>query len=177
MECKHIITNLLKDAYALEQAIIELLEQHGSDTEDSELKTRLEDKADSINDRAEKIKERVEQLDDEVSTAKTGLAAIIRNMEDYPAGYEKGRLIKDTIVEYGAEYIEKATFKALLAAAKECRDEQTINLCNDLIGDEAETAEFLDQNLGDTVTDYIQRETVESEEMDFTGEGEDEGQI
>jgi len=172
MECVRIIINLLKDAYAMEQAVIELLEQHSSDTEDLDIKSRLEEKTESVHFNAEKIKERVEELDDEVSTAKTGLASIIRNMEEYPPGFEKGKVIKETIVEYGVEYFQTATYKTILIAAEECGDEKTARLCDEIIGNERETSEYLDQNLTNVTINYINHETTEKEDINFTGDEE-----
>lgn len=172
MECTRIIINLLKDAYAMEEAIIEILEQHASDTEDIDIKNRIEEKVESVSHQAEAVKRRVEELDDEVSTAKTGLAIVIRNMEEYPTGFEKGKIVKDTIIEYGIEAFQKATYKAILIAAEQCRDEKTIELCEEIIGDERETSEYLDQMLAGVVTSYIDHETIEKEDIDFNGEDE-----
>ena len=172
MECVRIIINLLKDAYAMEEAVIEILEQHASNTEDIEIKSRLEEKAESISSQAEKVKQRVEELDDEVTTARTGLANIIKNMEEYPIGFEKGKTIKDTIIEYGIEYIQKAVYKAILTAAEECKDEKTAELCEEIIGDERETSEYLDQNLAGVIIDYINHETIEKGDINYTGDDE-----
>ncbi|MCL5410924.1 MAG: ferritin-like domain-containing protein [Patescibacteria group bacterium] len=172
MQCVRIIINFLKDAYAMEEAIIEILEQHASDTEDIDIKMALEDKVESIAEQAEKIKDRVEELDDEVSTAKTGLAFVIRNMEEYHQGFEKGRIIKDTIIEYGIDCFQKATFKAIFTAAEVCRDDKTMKLCEELIGDERGTSEYLDHNLAGVVINYINHETIEKEDIDYTGEEE-----
>ncbi|MFA4996152.1 MAG: DUF892 family protein [Patescibacteria group bacterium] len=172
MECTRIIINLLKDAYTIEEAIIEILEQHVSDTEDTDIKLRLEEKVESISFQAEKVKQRVEELDDEVTTAKTGLANIIKNMEEYPLGFERGKMIKDTIIEYGTEYIQKATYKAILTAAEECKDEKTAELCEEIIGDEREASEYLDQNLAGVVIDYINHETIEKKDINYTGDDE-----
>lgn len=172
MECVRIITNLLKDAYVMEEAIIEILEQHASDTDDNDIKSRLEEKTESVSAQAEKIKERIEELDDEVTTAKTGLATVVESMSEYPAGFEKSKIIKDTIIEFGIEYLQKATFKAILVAAEECRDEKTIELCEEIIGDETEASEYLDQILTEVMINYINHETIEKENIDYTGENE-----
>lgn len=174
MECNRIIINLLKDAYAMEEAVVEILEQHSLDVEEIELKTRLEEKVESVHENAEKVKDRIEELGDEITTTKTGLASVIRNMEEYPTGFEKNKTIKDVIIEYGIEYLERATYKAIVFAAKECGDQKTVSLCEKIIGNEIETAEYLDQNLGDLMIDYVNRRTVERRKIDYTGEDENE---
>jgi ferritin-like metal-binding protein YciE len=158
----------------MEQAVMEVLEQHSSDAENVEIKTLIEEKIESVHENSEKVKERVEELGDEVITGKTSLASIIRNMEQYPSGYEKNKTIKDVIIEYGLYYLEKAVYKAIIFAAKECNDQKTVSLCEKIIGNEIETAEYLDQNLGDIMIDYVNRKTIEKRKIDYTGEDDDE---
>jgi ferritin-like metal-binding protein YciE len=149
----------MKDAYAMEVNLIEVLERRVDDARGHpEIQTKIMQHLEETRRHADMIKTRIEALGDETSSIKSGmskLAGMFQGMGTKPA---HDTLIKNSLADYAAEHFEIASYKALVAGAKEMGDKETADICGQIIKDEESMAKFLEKNLPTTVQETIQKE-------------------
>jgi ferritin-like metal-binding protein YciE len=59
----------------------------------------------------------------------------------------RDELVKNALHDYATEYFEMASYKSLIAAAQDIGDQETVNVCQQILQDEESMAAFLDQQL------------------------------
>jgi len=172
MECERAIANWLNDAYNAEQAIEQTLESFLEEAEDEELRNRVEAQIEETAHQAEKLKKRMEELDREPLPVESEIVTWLNSAGSIDFENEEDRLVRFALIKYSLKYLERALIKAIATAAEQCNDEKTIELCQNILGKELETAEILDQELYGVVTDFINRQVPEKEDINW-----DEGQF
>jgi len=170
MECDRIIFAWLNETYALEQTIAEILDNYENETVDQDLKNRIEEQIEDTTNQAEIIKNRIEELDREIIATDSGIVTWAKNAASSTFAENKDKLVRYSMLEYCLKYLERAYVKATMIIAEECEDEKTIELCRNLLSNEAEDSEILDQELAGTVIDYLNRETIERPRIDWDEE-------
>lgn len=173
MDCDRIIANRLNDAYSIEQAILDTLENHANEIQDEELKKRVEEQIEDIHNQAKKISDRVESLGFETVSTGSELVTWVENASILSFANEDDKLVKYSIIEYALKYFQRATITNVAAAAEECQDEITLNLCNQILEKELEDIEVLEQDLKGATIDFINKQTSEKTKIDWE-EGQDE---
>lgn len=168
MTCDRILINWLNEAYDVEQAIVDYLESFSETVEDDELKNRIEVRIVDTNNQAEKILERIEQLGGDLFTTRSNVGSLISNLHGVDTDFEINSILKGEIVSYGIKYFERAVMRVLLTLASECDDDPTIALCVDILKKEEEGIETIDQELIGTSIDYLNKEVIEEEKIDFS---------
>ncbi len=149
----------LNDAYSMEQSISKVLENHVKDAKDYPLlQTQLQKHLEKTRDHAEIIKGCIERLGESPSTIKSGMASITGMMQGMSTGMAKDELVKNAISDYATEHFEIASYTALIAAARDYGDADTVLACESIRRDEQEMAQWLEQRLP-----IIVQETLRSE--------------
>lgn len=72
-------------------------------------------------------------------------------------GAAADEVVKDGLADFAAENFEIASYTALIAAAEQLGDRETVATCNQILREEQEMARWLEQNLPATTRETVNR--------------------
>jgi ferritin-like metal-binding protein YciE len=148
MAHKELLIAWLNDAYAMEQGLIPILQNHAKDAKNHPMiKNRIEKHVEETRRHAELVKECVERLGSSTSAVKTGFASLTGAIQSVTTGVFSDELVKNALMDYAAENFEIAAYKALVAGAREFGDQRTVDVCQRILEDEMDMADWLNDQL------------------------------
>lgn len=148
MNGKDMLIHWLNDAHGMENALIKVLEHQIKDARDfPQVKTKLELHLEQTRRHAQLVRGCVESLGGKTSPIKTGLASFFGQIQALSTGTARDEMMKNALVDYAAESYEVASYTALVEAAKTLGDQQTANVCMQILQEEEEMANWLQQNI------------------------------
>ena len=146
----------LKDAYAMEQAIVEILERQQNQFDAMpEAQLKIQEHLDLTRTHAERVRSCVEQLGDDVSHVKSGIANVLGAVQGMSTVMANDKTVKDAMADYAVEHFEIASYMAIMAAARELGQEDIAMICERIIREELEMADWLRQQLPMVVRQHI----------------------
>lgn len=159
---KEMLVAWLNDAYAMEKALIPVLENHAKDFKEyPQAQARLQQHADQTRRHADLIEDCVELLGESVSNVKSGLGTLLGAAKSISTGWAKDELIKNALSDYGAECFEIACYKSLIEGARLYGNQAIVQACEDILREEQEMAEWLEQQIP-AVTEEVMRQKIGS---------------
>src|SRR5215212_1396380 len=127
MAHQDFVTKWLNDAYSMENALIQVLENHAKDAEDHpQVQSGIQEHIQTTRRHAERVEECIQRLGGDTSTLKSGIAKISGTLQGMSTGVAEDELVKNAIADYAAEQFEIASYRALIAAAEELGDQETV---------------------------------------------------
>lgn len=148
MTAKELFVAWLNDAHGMENALIEVLEHQIKDAKDSPpIQTKLQQHLDQTKRHAELVKGCVERLGSHTSAVKTGMSKLFGQMQALSTGPAHDEMMKNALADYAAENFEIASYTALIRAAQELGEQETANVCQQILRDEEEMAQWLHQQI------------------------------
>lgn len=155
---KDLVIAWLNDAYAMENAQIPTLENHAKDAkENPTISGRISRHVEETRRHADMVKDCVQRLGGDTSKVKGAMGSIMGKAQSVSTGMFKDELIKNALMDFTAENLEIASYKALIAAAEQVGDSQTAQTCRDILRDEEEMAHWLDEQLPNVVNEVIHK--------------------
>lgn len=146
----------LNDAYAMENALVPVLENHARDADaHPNVRSRIERHVEETKQHAELVKGCLERKGEEPSAAKTTMGNVFGAMQAPATGPFRDEEVKNGLVDFATEHFEIAAYRALIAGARQMGDEETARDCERILRDEEEMASFLEENLPTAVRDAI----------------------
>jgi ferritin-like metal-binding protein YciE len=159
MANKDTLLHWLMNAHAMEVGIAQALEQHLNDARnEAELAQKIQEHLAQTQLHASAMEKAVTRLGGGISGVKSGLAGVLGTVQGVADGLASDWMVKNAIAEYSAEYFEIATYKAIIAAAEEAGDQETVNVCLDIIKEEEAMAAWLESELPELVAEFMRRE-------------------
>jgi len=152
----------LKDAYAMEQGIVETLErqiEHFDNMPDAQAKIRQH--LELTKTQAERVRGCVEQLGDDISHVKSGMANVLGAVQGMSTVMADDKVVKNAMADYAVEHFEIASYMAIVAAAREMGHEEIASICEGIIEEEMEMANWLKMSLPMVVQQHMMT-TIES---------------
>jgi ferritin-like metal-binding protein YciE len=150
----------LKNAHALETQAVQLLERQIERIENyPEMAARMKSHVEESRTQAQRLEQILERHGTSHSALKdfgTGLMGNLAAMAHAPMQDE---ILKNTFANYAFEHFEIASYRALMEMAQAAGDQQGLSLLQQSLQEEVQMAEFIGQNLPQTVQRYIQLET------------------
>jgi len=138
----------LNDAYAMEKALIPILENHAKDAQNyPQIQSRIEQHVEETRRHADMVEECVERLGSSTSAVKTGLGSLFGALQSVSTGMAQDELIKNGLADFAAENFEIASYKALIAAAQAFGYQDIAQVCQQILRDEQEMASWLFEQL------------------------------
>ena len=138
----------LKDAYAMEQGIVEILERQLGQFENMpDAQEKILQHLELTKTQAERVRACVERFGDDVSHVKSGVANILGAVQGMSTVMAKDRMVKDAMANYAIEYFEIASYTAIAAAAREMGHEDIASVCETIITEEQDMADWLEMQL------------------------------
>jgi ferritin-like metal-binding protein YciE len=145
---KDTLLTWLKDAYAMEQGIAEILErQIGQMDVMPEAQNRIRQHLELTKSQATRVKECVERLGDNVSHVKSGVANLLGAIQGMSTAAANDKEVKNAMGNYAIEHFEIASYMILAAAARQLDYPEIANVCETLIQEERDMARWLEQQI------------------------------
>ena len=112
------LTAWLRDAYAMENQAIEILEKQANRLEHyPELRAKVRSHLDESHRQAERVERCLHQLGTDTSGLKTALGKIVGTAQQLSGLFASDEVLKSGIADYAFEHYEIASYKMLIAAA------------------------------------------------------------
>ena len=161
MAHEEIYVAWLNDAYGMENALVQVLQNHAKDAQDHpQMQAKIQEHLDKTRQHAELVKGCIERRGGSTSAVKTGMANLVGVMQGLSTGMAEDELVKNGIADYAAENFEIASYRALLTAAQVLGDEQTAQACQQILADEQDMANWLAQHLPEAVEEIIRKKAA-----------------
>lgn len=152
----------LKDAHAMEQQAINMLEKQADRIEQyPDLREKVRDHLEQTRHQASRVEGCIQKLGGDTSAIKEGVAKFMgsaANLVNQSAGDE---VVKNGIADYAFEHFEIASYRALIGAADKLGEEEIRKTCEEILEEEEAMASWLETNLPDVTQQYLQRERTE----------------
>lgn len=155
MATNEMFISWLNDAYAMETAIVPVLEDHLKDIEENhvmnekfpEMKVRIREHLELTKSQAERVKGCIERHGSTASTAKSAFANMMGVAKEKATGLAKDEIVKNSLTEYMTEHTEIASYTSLIAAAEELGDQETMTVCEGILEEEREMAQWVEEQI------------------------------
>jgi len=145
---KDTLSTWLKDAYAMEQGIVEILEKQIGQFDDMpEAQMKVRQHLELTRDHAERVKGCVEMLGDDVSHVKSGMANVLGAVQGMSTAMANDKMVKNSMGNYAIEHFEIASYMVLATTAREMGYEEIARVCEGIMREEREMAQWLEQSL------------------------------
>ncbi len=146
----------LKDAYAMEQGIVEVLEKQIPQFDDMpDAQEKIRQHIEITKTHADRVRGCVEQLGDNVSHVKAGLANFLGTAQGMSTIMADDKIVKNAMADYAVEYFEMASYMAIVTACRELGQEDIAGICETIIDEEMEMADWLRMQLPMVVRQHM----------------------
>lgn len=156
-EHRKVLLSWLNDAYSMEKGLIPVLENHAKDAKNHpQIQSRIQQHVEETRRHADLVQGAIDRLGGDVSAIKSGVGSLMGTLQSMATGPFKDELVKNAISDFAAEHFEIASYRALIAAAQDIGDMETVRVCQEILRDEEQMAQWLDQNLPMVVRQSMQ---------------------
>lgn len=146
----------LNDAHATEVNLTKVLENHAADAKDHpQMQAKIQQHLEQTRRHADLVKGCIERLGGHTSAVKSAMGAIGGAMAGVSTGLAKDELIKNALADYASEQFEIASYTGLIAAAQALGDRETMQICQSILRDEQDMANFLIQQLPIAIQEFL----------------------
>ena len=162
MAHEEFVIKWLNDAYSMEKALIQVLENHAKDAErHPQVQSRIQEHIETTRRHTDRVQECIQRLGGDTSTLKAGMANISGTLQGMSTGTAEDELVKNAISDYAVEQFEVASYRALIAAAEELGDEETVRACQENLREDEEMAQWLEGQLPTVARGFMQSKAEE----------------
>jgi ferritin-like metal-binding protein YciE len=147
---KDTLTTWLKDAYAMEQGIVEILERQIDQAEaDGMLQAaaKMREHLTLTKTHADRVRSCLEQLGEDVSKVKSGIANVLGAVQGMTTAMANDRMLKNAMGSFAIEHFEISAYLANAEAARALGYEDIAQVCESIIQEEQEMADWLEAQL------------------------------
>ncbi len=157
MAHKDFLIKWLNDAYGMENALVEVLENHAKDAEGHpQVQNRIQEHIETTRRHADRVEECIQRLGGDTSSLKAGTAKVFGTLQGMSTGAAEDELVKNAISDYASEQFEVASYRALIAAAEELGDGETVRACQENLREDEEMARWLEEQLPTVAEGFVQ---------------------
>lgn len=148
MTPKDLLVSWLNDAYAMEEAVVQILEkQQGQAKGMPDLEQAITTHLAQTKHHAELVKNALNELGSSTSSVKSGLATVMGWMQGMSTGPAGDTLVKDSIADYAVEHFEMASYRSIRAAAEQLGLTNVVGMADEILPQEEWMANFLNTHL------------------------------
>jgi len=154
---KETLIEWLNDAYAMENSLVETLKRHSKQAEDHpEVQSKIEEHLEQTKEHAELVKACVESLGGSTSAVKKGMGEIGGMISGLGNAASEDVLVKNAIADFAAEHMEIASYNAIKTAAKQLGEDRVVKICDQILEQEQEMADWLEENMPSAVREFVE---------------------
>lgn len=144
MDQQELVVAWLNDAHAMENALIKVLEHRVKDAEDFPMiQSKDKEHLEQTRRHAELVNGCIERLGASPSTAKSVLGTLFGAMQAPMTGMYRDEVVKNLLTDHAAERFEVASYRALIAAARQAGDPETASTCELILREDEAMADWL----------------------------------
>jgi ferritin-like metal-binding protein YciE len=153
----------LNDAYALEKALMPILENHAKDASRHPhvRKRDLEHLAETKR-HAKLVKECIAELGEKPSAGRKAIGRLAGAINSVNTEPFQDEMVRNFLADYAAEHLEIASYRALVVTAHEAGYPEIAKKCREILKDEQKMAEWIEDNLPDAVRATLAELAVEA---------------
>jgi ferritin-like metal-binding protein YciE len=138
----------LNDAYAMELAIVPVLENHANDAKrHPDIRRRDLRHLKETKQHAKDVKKCIEHLGEKPSATKKVIGRMTGAMQSLATEPFEDEIMKNFLTDYATEHFEIACYKSLISAAKEAGHPKIARVCEEILEEELDMAEWIEENL------------------------------
>lgn len=157
-EIRDTLIDYLRDAYAMEQQAISIIDRQLQRLENyPEMSARLRQHRTETERQAERLETALQRLGTETSAIKTGVAKLSTNLQAMMNTFASDEAVKDVISNYAFEAYEIVNYKILVATAETASEPEVARLAQENLREEEEMLNWLDQHTATLTKDYLSR--------------------
>jgi ferritin-like metal-binding protein YciE len=165
MTDRTVLIAWLRDAYAMEQQAIDLLEAQSRRLRHyPELEAKVNRHLIESRDQADRVQACLRRLGTDVSLLKAGIARLTANMQTIMTAATADEVVKNAVADYAFEHLEIGTYRCLIAAARDYGDAEIARVCEEILHQEEAMAAWLGEHLAVIAGEYLRRQ----DDFDFT---------
>lgn len=155
-----IYVTALRNAHALEAQAIQILSRQVERLENyPAMVERLRQHIEESRNQSARLEQILDRLGTSHSAIKDAMTGFMGNMAAMAHVVTQDEVIKNTFANYAFEHYEIAAYKALLEVADAAGDGQAPALLRQSLDEEQRMAQWIDQNLPETMRTYMRLET------------------
>jgi ferritin-like metal-binding protein YciE len=149
----------LRDAHAMEKQSEQMLSGLADRIKSyPQLKHKIEEHERQTRDQAQRIEGCIKRLGGDTSLLKDAAAKFIAVGQGFTGLFVGDEVVKASLASYTFEHMEIASYEILIAAAQEFGDRKTVKVCEEILAEEEEMAEWLLENIHPVIREYLNRE-------------------
>lgn len=153
------LTNWLNDAYAMEEGLVKVLQNHANDAKDlPAVRTRGEEHIEETKRHARRVEECLRLLGEKPSTMKSAWSKMTGIVQGASSGAFRDEIVKNVLSDFAAEHLEIACYRSLIAAAEELNQPQIAELCRENLRDEEDMARWLEERIPEITRMFLQEQ-------------------
>lgn len=156
----------LNDAYAMEKALVQVLEHRISDVKDFPGVRQMDERhLEETRHHVELVGGCIERLGEQPSSVKSVMGTVFGAMQAPMTGFAQDKVVKNCLTDYAAEQFEVISYRALIEVASQVGDTETVSICEQIMRE--------DQAMADRIV--LALPTIIGGHMDGTGDDHTEG--
>jgi ferritin-like metal-binding protein YciE len=145
---RHKLVAYIQDAYALENQIVQVLEQHAKQAADfPQIQAQIQRHLEETKQHRARMEARLQAYGEQPSAIKDMGSTLMGGMAGAMAGLRPDTLARNARDEYVTEHLEIAAYVLLITSARAFGDEETVQAAEMNLRDEIAMQQWLAQNL------------------------------
>lgn len=158
MSDRDVLISWLNDAYAMENALIPVLENHAKDAKDHPaVQARIQEHVTETRQHSKLVKKCLERLGESPSMTKMVAGSLFGTAQAPVTGMTSDELVKNAVADFATENFEIAAYEVVIAAARHCGETEIADSCEQIRDQERMMAQWLQENLGSIVKEYCEK--------------------
>ncbi len=151
----------LRDAHAMEQQAIEMLEKQERRLEHyPQLRAKIREHLEQTHRQADLVRQCIQRRGGDTSTLKDLLGKLVGTGQALSGLFVSDEVVKGSIAGYTFEHYEAACYRTLAAAAEAVGDAETRRVCEEILRQEEAMADWLARHLPAVTRQYLEREAA-----------------
>lgn len=148
----------LNDAYAMERSLANVLENHAKDAADfPEIRDRLEQHRQETEHHVKLVEQCLGILGEKPSTTKAAMGSVMGKVQGAATGMFRDEIVKNFLADFSAEHLEIASYTSLIAAARELGQPRIAEICEEILEEEVETADWLRERIAEVTVQTLRQ--------------------
>jgi len=132
----------LNDAYAMEKALVQVLEHRIKDAKDFPAVQQMDEQhLEDTRRHVELVGGCIERLGEQPSSVKSVIGTVFGAMQAPMTGLAQDEVVKNCLTDYAAEQFEVISYRALIEAAMQIGDTETVSVCEQLMREDQAMAD------------------------------------
>ncbi|WP_274425517.1 ferritin-like domain-containing protein [Chelativorans sp. YIM 93263] len=153
----------LKDAHAAEEQAVTMLSKLAGRIENyPELKARIEQHVDETRRQSTRVEECLVKLGSDSSALKDAGTKLMGLGQGLSGIFTSDEVAKGVLASYAFEHMEIASYRMLIAAAKQVGEPEVQRVCEEILQEEVAMAKWLEDNLDSITQKFFAREATEA---------------